>query len=406
MAAYDLRSQPFQPSSQSTSWVVRLSNSICAFYVDHMPPTTEDGELKTVSVDLNLFGMSGSTKSSKPRTRPATRRPTQSDEPTAKDIASKSAALQAAVEEALASASTPRAVPRTQQSDTIQPKHPQLHTTPPPLANSGSASDSDVKVVVSDLAPGAQNQDAISSKENETASSKEGEGGIGGALKQLNELMARRVQRRLMKTQKAKMAKAIENPKISMPSAVEGTGQARDSPSAEAGVDAPSLERVPRWGNLKGGNLPTYRKYSKTLKASRAERHPAEEPKVSPAVSFTDTSTQDASAQNEKANVVVLHEDELKPVKKTSIVKSAIKYNVGKQKGGKIGLILNPESLNKTRRATKTKDKKESQSRHSVTARNRMRKAGLLTGGTNVPQRLIDTMSAAVEKIGSVERTS
>ena len=79
---------------------------------------------------------------------------------------------------------------------------------------------------------------------------------------------------------------------------------------------------------------------------------------------------------------------------------------MGKQKGGKIGLILNPESLNKTRRASKSKERKGSQSRYSVTARNRMRKAGLLTGGTNVPQRLIDTMSAAVEKIGSVERTS
>ena len=374
-----------------------------------MPPTTEDGELKTVSVDLNLFGMGGSTKTSKPRTRPATRRPAQSDEPTAKDIASKSAALQAAVEEALASASTPRTVPRTPQSDTSQPKRPQLHTTPPPpLANSRSISnpDSDVKVVVSDLAGSTASHNVASLKDNQTSDTKDDNGGIGGALKQLNELMTRRVQRRLMKTQKAKMAKEIENTKASMPSAVEGAGQARESLSAEAGVGAPSLERVPKWGNLKGGNLPTYRKYSKTLKASRAERHPAEEPKVSPAVSFTDTSTQDASAQNEKANVVVSEEVELKPVKKTSIVKSAIKYNVGKQKGGKIGLILNPESLNKTRRASKSKEKKGSQSRHSVTARNRMRKAGLLTGGTNVPQRLIDTMSAAVEKIGSVERTS
>lgn len=371
-----------------------------------MPPTAEDSEFKTVNVDLNLFGMGGATKSSKPRTRPAARRSTQSDEPTAKDIASKSAALQAAVEEALASASAPRAVARTQQSDTSQPKRPQLHTTPPPLANSESASDSDVKVVVSDLAPGTQNQDAISSNDNETVSSKEGGSGIGGALKQLNELMARRVQRRLMKTQRAKMAKEVENSKTSMLSAVEGAGEAIDSPRAEAGADAPSLERVPKWGNLKGGSLPTYRKYSRTLKAGRAERNAAEEPKVSPAVSFTDTSTQVLSTQNEKPNVVVSQQAELKPVKRTTVVKSAIKYNVGKQKGGKIGMILNPESLNKTRRATKSQDKKGSNSRHSVTARNRMRKAGLLTGGTNVPQRLIDTMSAAVDQIGFVERNS
>ena len=202
------------------------------------------------------------------------------------------------------------------------------------------------------------------------------------------------------------MAKEVENSKTSMPSAVEGAGEVMDSPRAEAGASAPSLDRVPKWGNLKGGSLPTYRKYSKTLKASRAERSASEEPKVSPAVSFSDTSTQILSTQNEKPNVVVSQQAELKPVKKKTVVKPAIKYNVGKQKGGKIGMILNPESLNKTRRATKSQGKKGSNSRHSVTARNRMRKAGLLTGGTNVPQRLIDTMSAAVDQIGFVERSS
>jgi hypothetical protein len=370
-----------------------------------MPPTTGDGELKTVNVDLNLFGIGGSTKAAKPRTRPATHRPAQSDQPTAKDIASKSAALQAAVEEALASASTPRAAARTQIGESDQPKRPQLLTTPPPpLAKSGSASDADVKVVVSDLADTSASQNVASLKDNQTTATKEENGGIGGALKQLNELMARRVQRRLMKTQKAKMAKDVEYTKTSVPSAVDITSADRES--VGVGVSAASLERVPKWGNLKGGRLPTYRKYSRTLKASRTERCAAHEPRDAPVVSFTDTSTQDVSTQNEKSDVVVSQQEELKPVKQTTTVKSAIKYKVGKQKGGKIGLILNPESLNKTRRAAKSGDRKGSQSQHSVTARNRMRKAGLLTGGTNVPQRLIDTISAAVDEIGSVKRTS
>ncbi len=368
-----------------------------------MPPTTGDGELKTVNVDLNLFGIGGSTKAAKPRTRPATHRPAQSDQPTAKDIASKSAALQAAVEEALASASTPRASARTQISETDQPKRPQLHTTPPPpLAN--SSPDADVKVVVSDLAGSTASQNVAPLKDKHTADTKEDKGGIGGALKQLNDLMARRVQRRLMKTQKAKMAKEVENTKASAPSAVDTTSQ--ESESASSSVRASSLERVPKWGNLKGGSLPTYRKYSKTLRASRSERHAADEPRYDPVVSFTETSTPDVRTENETANDLVSPQVPPHPVKKTKVVRSAIKYQVGKQKGGKIGLILNPESLNKTRRATKSTDGKGSQSRHSVTARNRMRKAGLLTGGTNVPQRLIDTMSASVDKIGFVERTT
>jgi hypothetical protein len=264
--------------------------------------------------------------------------------------------------------------------------------------------DSDVKVVVSDLAGSTASQNVATLKDKQTTDTKEDKGGIGGALKQLNDLMARRVQRRLMKTQKAKMAKEVENTKTSAPSAVDTTSQ--ESESGSSSVSASSLERVPKWGNLKGGSLPTYRKYSKTLRASRAERHAADEPRHDPVVSFTEMSTPDVRTENKTANDVVSLQVPPHPVKRTKVVRSAIKYQVGKQKGGKIGLILNPESLNKTRRATKSTDGKGSQSRHSVTARNRMRKAGLLSGGTNVPQRLIDTMSASVDKIGFVERTT
>ena len=357
-----------------------------------MPPPPPTGELKTVNVDLNLFGLTGASKAPKPRGRHQARRhpQTQPDVPTAKDIATKSAELQAAVEEALASASAPKPFPHSPPKADEPTKRPQLHTTPPPSLAEGTGG-SDVKVVISDLGTQPPEESVRSS----TSQAPKAEG-IGGALKELNELMARRVRRRLMRTQRAQMER---NKSKSLPSSVSSTGAG--TVSSEADGRASTSVQQPRWGNLKNGKLPTYRKFSKTLKANKsgsvqgtvAVEESASVRVPAPGVSFS--VPQELSASHKP-------EDSTGP--KEAPVK---KYSVGKQKSGKIGLILNPGSLSKTRKNKQTGGRAEPgpPGRRTITARNKMRKAGLLRGSANVPQRLIDVMCSAVEQIGVVKRS-
>ena len=150
---------------------------------------------------------------------------------------------------------------------------------------------------------------------------------------------------------------------------------------------------LPKWGNLKGGSLPTYRKYTKTQRATKQEQTTIAENNV-PNVVFKNESTPSI-----ETNCILTNENEplcIKSNNSMTLKKKKSIYRVGKLNKGKIGLILNPESLSKSCLSN------GGPKRNSITARKKMRKAGLLTGSTNVPQRLVDTMLASVEQIGSV----
>lgn len=377
-----------------------------------MPPPPPTGELKTVNVDLNLFGLAGASKAPKPRGRPPARRhpQTQPGVPTAKDIATKSAELQAAVEEALSSASAPKPFPRSPPKADEPTKRPQLHTTPPPsLAEDNGGSD--VKVVISEL--GTPSPEENVSRPTTQAPKEEG---IGGALQELNELMARRVRRRLVRTQRAQMER---NKSKSLPSSLSDT-DAGPVPS-EADGQAGTAVQQPRWGNLKNGKLPTYRKFSKTLKANKpssaqgtvAVGESASVHAPAPGVSFSVLPDSSAAREPKSAEAAPARHPPTvsrthRPEDSTAPNEAPIKkYSVGKQKSGKIGLILNPGSLGKTRKNKQTGGRAEPgpPGRRTITARNKMRKAGLLRGSANVPQRLVDVMCSAVEQIGVVKRS-
>jgi hypothetical protein len=368
-----------------------------------MPPPPPAGELKTINVDLNLFGLPGASKTPKARGRSTPRRQStaQSDGPSAKDIATKSAELQAAVEEALSSASTPRPFPRTPSSTDAPSKRPQLHTSPPPSLAENNVNP-DVKVVVSELGGPPQVDSTLS-----TATEAPQEEGIGSALKELNALMARRVQRRLMKTQRAQMERDKTG---SLPSSVASTSH--EQAVGDAGGQTYKPHEQPKWGNLKNGKLPTYRKYSKTMRANKSAtkqddallRNPGGE--ATRGVSFGEQHETSTAAPAKPADAGILQPNRQDSKSQRKKNEQSKMYSVGKQKSGKIGLILNPESLSKTRRNKRViEDGGGPRARRTITARNKMRKAGLLTGGANVPQRLIDTMCSAVDQIGVVKRT-
>ena len=363
-----------------------------------MPPTNADGELKTVSIDPGLFG--GMIKQPSRSSR-SQRSSAPSADTTAKDIASQSAALQAAVEEALASAGQPMKTSSKQEERPGAGVGIRNNTN-----NEDGAKDRDdgeLKVVVSDLGTGgaSSNGNQSSQTSHKSNNNEQNKTTVSSALKELNALMARRAQNRLMKTMRVKQKRDDTD-------FVEQQ-HPNESLSLNGGSNI-KLNKTPPWGNLKNGKLPTLRQYRKTMRADRpptsglavqssAQAPAPAQPAPPPAVQVPGPpSAPVPSAPIPSAPPPTPAQPKPTP---TPLAKPEITMSVGKQQNGKVAFILNPSSLH-TRKARRTTDS----SRRSITSRSKLRRARLLQGGANVPQRLIDVMAAATERIGSVERST
>jgi hypothetical protein len=370
-----------------------------------MPPTNADGELKTVSIDPGLFG--GMIKQPSRSSR-SQRSSAPSADTTAKDIASQSAALQAAVEEALASAGQPIKTSSKQEGGSGVGIRNNTNNED----GGKDRDDGELKVVVSDLGTGGASLNGNQSSQTSHKSNNNNEQNkttVSSALKELNALMARRAQNRLMKTMRVKQKRDdtdfVEQQHPNESSSLNGGSNVK-------------LNKTPPWGNLKNGKLPTLRQYRKTMRADRpptsglAVQSSAQAPAPAPAqpapppavqVPVSPPSAPVPSAPVPSAPVPSAPPPtpaQPKPTP-TPLAKPEITMSVGKQQNGKVAFILNPSSLH-TRKARRTTDS----SRRSITSRSKLRRARLLQGGANVPQRLIDVMAAATERIGSVERST
>ena len=340
------------------------------------------GGLKTVQVDPAMLGLGGRGSrrtTSRKSNRVGRSRPTLRDSVSQVDIAAQSAALQAAVEQALATAGSAA--------------RGQSHLPPPPSKMQSdpdsTVSASETKTVSSSLGDSEprSSETLVTGHPRSTTS-------VSTAVHELNKLMEERARARIRKTVRAQQRRAMaagagrkasQLPDVPEPeSALTVT---TDSPPAIPLVSGSTVARSPNdppWGCLKGGSKLTYRNYRQTQRAARHPKDPA--PSLAPHASK-------AGPQPKRRVRIRPSQPEVSTPAPGDVV------TVGRQRSGKVAFVIGNST-----RSSKRHNTKASGERRSVTNRARLRRAHLLKGGSNTPQRLVEVMAHSVDAIGEVER--
>jgi len=324
--------------------------------------------VKRVQVDPSTFALGsagnrrGSSRRNKRSSQGGSAKPTLRNSVSQVDIAAQSAALQAAVEQALATAGSAGRQPSLTASPSVSngdaPKPPSQETK-----------------TVSTMLIDPTNS-AVSPSHPRSATS------VSTAVQELNRLMEERARSRIRKTVRAQQhrggaATATATATATAPApAPQSNGDGRPPTPLVGGSTAARLPNAPPWGCLKGGNQLTLRKFRKTQRAARQS-----------------TTSAPPLASEPKRHVRV------KPTQpEVSTPAPGDVVTVGRQRSGKVAFVIG----NTTRSSKHPKAGKSG--RRSVTNRARLRRAHLLRGGSNTPQRLIEEMARSIEVIGEVER--
>lgn len=331
--------------------------------------------LKTVQVDpvtLGLGGRGSRRATSRKSAKGGRTRPTLRDSVSQVDIAAQSAALQAAVEQALATAGSGA----------------RSHPPPPPPSGEPMAAPSETKTISSSLGDGADPTAAASAPPSNPRSATS----VSTAVQELNRLMEERARARIRKTMRAKQRRemagagagapppeAPEEPAAAASTSASSTG--RPTTPLVGGSTAARSPNDPPWGCLKGGNKQTYRSYRQTQRAARQPKDP------SPSLA--------SSAHSRPKPRVRIRSSQ--PEVSTPAPGDVV--TVGRQRSGKVAFVIGNATRSTKRRQAKG-------GRRSVTNRARLRRAHLLKGGSNIPQRLVEEMARSVDAIGEVERTA
>lgn len=340
---------------------------------------TADG-LKTVQVDPAMLGLGGrgsrrATSRKSSRGGSGRTRPTLRDSVSQVDIAAQSAALQAAVEQALTTAGSAG----------------RPHPPPPPSSSSTSGAPSvqaeavsETKTVSSSL--GNQQLEAMAPSHPRSTTS------VSTAVQELNRLMEERARARIRKTVRAQQrramacaagGKASQLPDVpESPEVTPATTAADNRPTTPLVGGSTSLRSPndPPWGCLKGGSKLTYRNYRQTQRAARHSKDPG------PSLASQ------ADSARPKPRVRIRTSQP-----KVSTPAPGDVVSVGRQRSGKVAFVIGNGTRSNKRDQIKG-------GRRSVTNRARLRKAHLLRGGSNTPQRLVEEMARSVDIIGEVER--
>lgn len=352
---------------------------------------------KTISIDPSTLVVGGSRGSRRSKSKSGgvvdgTRRTTisrRSRSEAKAEVEAKSTAVQEAVMKALMTQSVPP---------------PPLQSAPPSTSPSSSdamdSHGSTGSTYTVSFNPMAGKQSATPGPRSINA--------VQNALNDLNRLIEDRARERARKTIRAERrrgesAYALASAASSQPSFAREPPSPRNVTPLEPNSTAASDHRnSPPWGCLKGGNLPTFREHMRTQRARRKQhQHTSASNTNSSSADSTPrvriqtpkeaatTSNSRSPNTNSATNVTTNVTTSSTPLADTVIT-------VGRKENGRVAFVVGGQG---TRRADRTK-----QGQRSITNRAKLRKARLLRGGNNAPQRLVDIIAESVNIIGDVVR--
>lgn len=321
--------------------------------------------MKTVQVDPATLAIGGSSgRRRRPSARARTDKSGGGAPVTSGDIAARSAVLQQAVESALAAAAN--ATHAKQQTG----------------GGGAGVSSGDIKTVSSTL----DGSSIVPNTHPRSISS------VSAAVQELTRLMKERHAARIQKTVRAEHRRGKD-----LISGTRSAGVENGIPIM-AGSTAARCPNAPPWGCLKGGRMPTYRVY----KTQRAGGQASTPRRVRMSQAHEPTLNRDVQppAASSPVRAPTL-EPTPQPRQPTAVTtpKQGATVSVGRQRNGRVAFVIG-DGANKTRRRTANAPSQ----RRSITSRAKLRKAHLLRGGSNTPQRLVDVMVRSVESIGDVVR--
>jgi len=357
---------------------------------------------KTVSIDPSTLVVGGSRGSRRSNSMSGkvdrTRRTTisrRSRSEAKAEIEAKSAAVQEAVMKAL---TTQSALP------------------PPPHAQSASPSTLPSSVDATNYPSSAGSTHTVSF--NSGAAVKESAtpnphsvNAVQNALNDLNRLIEDRARERARKTIRAEhrrrdstYALASATPISELLSFNELPSSRNVTPLEPNSTAASDHRHSPPWGCLKGGNLPTYREHMRTQRARRKQHQHTSASNAN--ISSID-STPRVRIQTPKETAAVSRShgpdsngeaclDHIANATHSSTPLADTVITVGRKENGRVAFVVGGQETRRIDRNTR--------GQRSVTSRAKLRKARLLRGGNNTPQRLVDVIAESVEIIGDVVR--